>query len=234
MDPRIQSTPPTTYKVTLVQDCDGYRDRTGYTLVSVPDVVGPGAAPTTVNVTLVRSALVDTSNCSRSRLFVSALDGNTGAFGGVGVTVPPVLCFARAVLTAVLNPIALNTAGGQTVQLLGSNFCDLSAVVRATYAPQDGTTAPYVFASPGCRVQAGLQGLVLECATAPGVGAHHRWTASVNGLVGEVSAPLTSYASPVVQQVRCSGTRGCARAVACPWCGVCRPDGFMGLPFLLV
>jgi hypothetical protein len=62
-------------------------------------------------------------------------------------------------------------------------------------------TDGYVLTSPTCRVLTGLLGLVVECATAPGVGAHHNWTVSVNGLSGLPSAPITSYAPPVVQEV---------------------------------
>jgi hypothetical protein len=195
-DARIQDQRPTAFKVTLLQDCaaaGATASNTGSASVIVP--VPADVNPVVMN--LSRSSLLDTSTCTRTRVQVSAYDGYTKVFGGAAAAFPPVLCFARSVVTTPVNPLPLNTAGGQTVLFLGSDLCDTSAIVTARYG-----NGEFTFQAPTCAVVSSPAGLLLSCASAKGVGSAHRWTATVNGLEGIASEPMTSYAPPVVQQVQ--------------------------------
>lgn len=103
--------------------------------------------------------------------------------------------YAPPEVRAVEPRSLLRTRGGDPVDLRGKNFGPRGTPVAAVF---NGLRY-----SASCSV---LEHELVTCITSPGVGAHHSWLLTVDGIVSLPSAATTSYAPPVISGV--SGATG--------------------------
>ena len=105
------------------------------------------------------------------------------------------LSYARPSISTFDGPGAFDalSVGNQTVRILGTQFGTVEddAVSLVTYGAGDKYTAR------DCHVVISHQ--VIECASAPGVGAQLRWSVSIGNLSSQT--PTTSYHPPAIDSI---------------------------------
>jgi hypothetical protein len=142
---------------------------------------------------------------ARHELVVAATDpGGQSALFNLTVSVQDVNDLAIALVS---GPAAgLNTGGGDTVTITGSNFGPLWDVptVSAVYGAFDaeGTEPRETFAATGCRVLVATGNTQIECTTASGCGTNLAWKVTVSA----PAASATGAALSVLSEPRLNTT----------------------------
>ena len=99
----------------------------------------------------------------------------------------------------------MNTEGGETVTLSGldlsSGLGSASDVVTASCTNAAGATfGPTSCIVTGANAEPATQ---VVCRTPAGLGTGIRWSVTVNGVSGALSAPLNAYGAPTLGSIRC-------------------------------
>lgn len=113
------------------------------------------------------------------------------------VSTNPLTSYAPPVISALSPGWNLQPAGGQVIRILGENLGTDADLGEVTYGPS-GTE----FVAQSCHLA--TPHTEIECRTAPGGGAGHKWQLVVgsqrNELLGQLPV-LSSYGSPVIETV---------------------------------
>ena len=135
--------------------------------------------------------------------------GWSGADHTTSYAVPDVSTLAITAADGVTAAATMQTTGGETVTVVGSNFGPGAvAGASATAAAHHVVTAEYgdnagdgLWYAAACVVTTPHS--QITCTTAPGVGAAHQWRVTVGGVTGALSgAVTTSYAPPSISLIR--------------------------------
>jgi hypothetical protein len=123
---------------------------------------------------------------------------------GTSSYAPPVVSSIVPLDTSKTTMNRLNTIGGETLLLGGSNFGPTGSSLVATYGPDAEETRYRVI----CTIQNAHTSIL--CPTAPGIGHTHKWRISTGGQTSARSGMITSYKSPSLTRVYGPGAKDAA------------------------
>jgi hypothetical protein len=116
--------------------------------------------------------------------------------------------YAQATVTS-LSPSSFSTAGTTVITVAGANFGPMSAgSVDVVYGD---ASSGYQYTALACGVT--IAHTTLECQSEAGVGAHHEWRVSIQGVIGVGSGAgvTTSYAKPAITSISAGALSACVR-----------------------
>jgi hypothetical protein len=116
--------------------------------------------------------------------------------GQASVTSTFTTAFAVPVLSSLVSPVPLATAGGTSVTINGGNFGNGNAVVTGTYS----STSTGLTLTAACTVT--VAHTQVRCTSSEGYGAGYVWVIAVAGLSSSASSFQTTYAAPVLASQR--------------------------------